>query len=374
MRIPLTVSAYLVRQTLGWGALGLVAITVVFLSQNLVRMLDKLLLIGASASGVATIVECIAVTMLTYTVPMAFLFGVLVTIGRMAADAEILALRACGFGLREILLPVFCLAVASSALTAWLLLDVEHRARREMRTTVIAMTTQASMIEPGEFKRVGERIVYVQGRDGEGRLESILISDRTQPQRPFMIFAESGVFGWDGERGEARFRLHNGDIHLEPVEAGSTEYHRISFQDFVYSFPVKNLLELESARLRPKDLTTAELRATLARLEAGEIVPRVSRDPREYRVQIHRRYALSFAPMLFALIGVPLAMRLRRGGRSWGVLLCAGLVGIYYGVLTFSQSLALEGAIPAGIALWIPNALCAAAAAILLARARRPMG
>ena len=131
--------------------------------------------------------------MLAYTVPIAFLFGVMVTIGRMAADAEILALRACGFGLREIVLPMFALAVAISALTAWLLLDVEHRARRELRAAVIAMTTQGSMIEPGEFKRVGERIVYVRSRDGEGRLESILISDRTDPERPFMIFAESGM-------------------------------------------------------------------------------------------------------------------------------------------------------------------------------------
>jgi lipopolysaccharide export system permease protein len=374
MRISRTASGYLVRQVLGWGAIGLAAVTVVFLSQNLMRMLDKLLLIGVSAAGVATIVECIAVTLLAHTVPIAFLFGVLVTIGRMAADAEILALRACGFGLREIVLPIFALAVAISALTAWLLLDVEHRARRELRAAVIVMTTQSSMIEPGEFKRVGDRIVYVRSRDGDGRLESILISDRTDPQRPFMIFAESGIFGWDGERGEARFRLRNGDIHLEPADAGGAQYHRIGFQDFVYSFPVKNLLELETAQLRPKDLTTAELRATLAKLEAGEPVLHASRDPREYRVQIHRRYALPMAPMLFALIGVPLAMRLRRGGRSWGVLLCAGLVAVYYGILTFSQYLALEGPIPAGIALWIPNTLCAAAAAVLLTRARRPAG
>ncbi|HEY8153908.1 MAG TPA: LptF/LptG family permease [Myxococcota bacterium] len=374
MRSSRTTSVYLVRQVLGWGAIGLAAITVVFLSQNLVRMLDKLLLIGASASGVATIVQCVAVTMLAYTVPMAFLFGVLVTIGRMAADAEILALRACGLGLREIVVPIFALAALVSALTAWLLLDVEHRARRELRSALIVMTTQGSMIEPGEFKRVGDRIVYVRGRDGEGRLESILISDRSDPQRPFMIFAESGRFGWDGERGEAHFRLRNGDIHLEPAQADGAEYQRIAFQDFEYSFPVKNLLELETAQLRPKDLSTPDLRAALARLEAGESVPHASRDAREYQVQLGRRYALPIAPMLFALIGVPLAMRLTRGGRSWGVLLCAGLVGIYYGVLTFSQYLALEGVLPAGIALWIPNALCAAAAAILLARARRPAG
>ena len=374
MRIPRTASAYLVRQVLGWGMIGLAAITTVFLSQNLVRMLEKLLLFGVHAEGVATVVKCIAVTMLAYTLPIGFLFGVLVTVGRMAADGEILALRSCGFGLREILLPILALAILVSALTAWLLLDVEIQARRELRSALIEMTTQGAMIVPGEFKRVGERIVYVRSRDDDGRLERILISDRTDPERPFMVFAESGSFGWDGERGEARFRLRNGDIHLEPAKADSPQYQRIGFQDFEYSFPVKNLLELESARQRPKDLTTAQLRDRLAELEAGERGGPSSRAAREHRVQIHRRYALPLAPTLFALIGVPLAMRLTRGGRSWGVLLCSGLVGIYYGVLTFCQYLALEGVLPAAVALWMPNALCALAAAILLARARRPAG
>ena len=82
MRFSRTASAYLVRQVLGWSAIGLAAITVVFLSQNLVRMLDKLLLIGVSMADAVTIVKCIAVTVLAYTVPIAFLFGVLVTIGR----------------------------------------------------------------------------------------------------------------------------------------------------------------------------------------------------------------------------------------------------------------------------------------------------
>ncbi len=227
-------------------------------------------------------------------------------------------------------------------------------------------------IEQGEFKRVGERVVYVRSRDADDRLAGILISDRTNPERPFMVFAESGVFGWDAKRGEASFRLRNGDIHVEPADATDPQYRRIAFDDFEYSFPVKNLIELETAQTRPKDMTIAELRATLAKLEAGERVPEASRNPVEYRLQIQRRIALPLAPILFALVGVPLAVRRTRSGRSWGVLLCVGLVGAYYGVLTFSQYLALAGTLPAGIALWIPNALCVLAAVVLLARARRP--
>jgi LPS export ABC transporter permease LptF len=372
MRLPRTASAYLVRQLLGWGLIGLAAITAVFLSQNLLRMLDKLLLFDVDASTLVTIVQSVAVTMLAYTVPIAFVFGVLVSIGRMAADAEILALRACGFGQRELVLPLLAVALAASALTAWLLIDVEHRSRRELREALIELTTHGGMIEAGEFKRVGERVVYVRRRDDGNRLEGILISDRTDAERPLMIFAASGVFGWDAQRGEARFLLHDGDVHVEPGAKDPERYQRIAFEEFEYSFPVKSLLELETAQLRPKDMTMAELRSALAKLEAGEQVPHASRNPVEYRLQIHRRYALPATPVLFALVGAPLAMRRTRAGRSWGVLLCAGLVGGYYGLLTFSQYLALAGTIPAGLALWIPNALCAVAAGVLLARARRP--
>jgi lipopolysaccharide export system permease protein len=373
MRIGRTASSYLIRQVLGWGALGFAAITVVFLSQNLLRMLDKLLLVGVGGPQIVTIVQCILVSLLAYTVPIAFLFGVVVAIGRMAADAEVLALRACGFGLREIVIPVVTLAVAVGALCAWLLLDVEPRARRTLREAVIALSTHGSMIEPGEFRRVGDRVVYVRSRDDANRLEGILISDRSDPERPLLIFAESGVFGWDAERGEVRFRLHNGDIHVEPVNPRDPEYQRIAFADFEYSFAVAKLLELEDAQLRPKDMSTGELRDVLARYDAGEQVRFPGRrNPTEYRLQLERRYALPVAPVLFALLGVPLAITRTRAGRSWGVLICAALVGLYYGVLTFSQYLALEGAIPAWLALWIPNLLCALAAAVLLQRARRP--
>lgn len=372
MRSTRTVSTYLVRQVLGWTALGLLSIALVFVSQNLVRMLDKLLLIGVGWADVATIARCLALALSAYMVPIAFVFGVMVAIGRMAGDSEILALRANGVSLREIALPVLALGLLVSAATAWLLIDVEPRARRSLREAVIAATAHGSMIEQGEFKRVGERVVYVRSRDADDRLAGILISDRTDRERPFMIFAESGAFAWNAETGEASFRLRNGDIHVEPSDANDPVYRRIVFDDFEYSFPVKSLLELETAQTRPKDMTIEQLRASLAQLEAGERVRGASRNPIEYRLQIHRRFALPFAPLLFALVGVPLAVRRTRSGRSWGVLLCVGLVGGYYGALTFSQYLALAGALPAGVALWIPNALCALAAVWLMARARRP--
>ncbi len=85
-----------------------------------------------------------------------------------------------------------------------------------------------------------------------------------------------------------------------------------------------------------------------------------------------RRIALPAAPVLFALIGVPLGLSRVRGARSRGVLVCA-LLGLgYYVILSFSQHLALASLLPAAVAVWIPNVTFGLTAAVLICRARVP--
>jgi lipopolysaccharide export LptBFGC system permease protein LptF len=93
--------------------------------------------------------------------------------------------------------------------------------------------------------------------------------------------------------------------------------------------------------------------------------------PERYEIQYHRRLALPVAPVLFALLGVSLGMRRTRGARSFGMLLCIGLVFSYYALLSFGTFLAEDQRLPAALALWLPNLAFGAAAVPLLLRARR---
>ena len=90
-----------------------------------------------------------------------------------------------------------------------------------------------------------------------------------------------------------------------------------------------------------------------------------------FEIQWHRRIALGCAPIIFALLGIPLGLRRSRGARSWGLLLCAVVVFGYYSLLSFSQEIARAQWVPVPVALWLPNGLIAAAAAVLLLRERR---
>ncbi len=372
MRAPRTLPISLLREVLEYTAVGFTVIAVVMVSQNLLRTLDELVAVGFSAQDLLGVLCWSAVVLAPYALPISFLFGVLVAVGRMASDSEIAGMRACGVGLRQVAPPVVALGVALSWVTGYLLLEVDHRAQRGMRELVRNVVARGALVEPGHFKRLGDRVFYVRSRSRDGQLEGVLISDRSDPARPFVVFAESGHFDFDDADQAIRLRLHSGDIHLERT-GSAADTQRISFATLDYAVPLKGLLGVDSARPFPKEMSMEQLRAIVARARAGDALDDLRRrDPVEYELQIHRRAALPLAPTLFALLGVLLGLRPGRAARARGAFFCALLALSYYALLTSGQLLARSGLVSAAVASWAPNGLLAAAAVPLALRARRP--
>jgi lipopolysaccharide export system permease protein len=391
MRLPRTLSVYALGEVLLYTLLGLLTLTMLLVSRNLLRHLDELIRAGAPAGEIGTVALCLVSSLATYAVPVAFLFGVLLALGRLAGDAEITALQSCGLGLRTLVLPIAALGIAIALLTAFLTFDVEHRAQRRLRLTVQTLAAEGRLIEPGEFRHIGDRVLFVKRRGEANQLSGVLISDRSDPNRPLLIFASHGEMKWNPDYRTLHLELRDGTIHLDPdlgtlpaVAAGARSrvarpvsdgpanaetYRRISFRTFDYAFPADEVLGVSLAAHRPREMSNAQLRATIARAEAGDPLRELRRqDPVYYRLQLQRRLALPFAPILFALIGVPLAVGPARRGRSWGILLCALTAFGYYALLTLGESLAHDAVIPAAVAAWLPNAVFAVLAWTLLRR------
>lgn len=375
MRFPRTVSWYVLREVVIYTLIGLAAVSLLFIGTNLARRLADFLMIGVALSDILTIVWSVVVVTLAYTVPVAFLFGALVGVARMASDSEILAMRACGLGLKDVVLPIFVIGMFVSGLCWYIVFEVEHRAKRELRDTVIAMAAEGRMIEEGQFKQLGERMFYVESRDRENHLRGVFIADQSDPERPLLVFAESGDFSFDPETRRVRVLLRDGDLHSEDSGRGPLDYYRMTFESFEYVFPVELPGGVDGSLLRPRDLSADELREVIAHARSGGSLDHLWVDQVEqYEAQLHRRYALPVAPMIFALLAVPLSVGRGRGARSWGILLCGVIMAIYYGVLSFSQYLAFEAVIPAAVALWVPNAVLGGVAVFLLWRLRRLPG
>ncbi len=372
MRFPRTIFSYVLREVVVYTLLGLVAVSLIFIGTNLARRLAEFLMIGVSLSDILTIVWSVVMVTLAYTVPVSFLFGAVVGVARMTSDSELLAMRSCGLGPKDVVLPIFTIGALVSGLCWYILFDVEHRAKRDLRDAVVAMAAEGRMIEEGQFKQLGERMFYVESRDRDNHLRGVFIADQSDPEHPLLVFAESGDLSFDTESERVRIVLRDGDLHSEGPDGSPHDVYRMTFESFEYVFPVDLPGEVDTALLRPRDLSTEQLRDIIRRARAGESLRHLWVDKvEEYEVQLHRRFALPAAPMLFALLAVPLAVGRRRGARSWGVLLCGLVMAGYYGVQSFGQYLAFEGIVPAAVAMWLPNAILGGLSLFLLWRLRR---
>jgi len=369
MRATRTLSLYVTREVIQYTLLGLAAITMILATRNLVRVLDKLIGAGFLFSDLLTLLRLFGAELLVYTLPISFLFGVLLAIGRMAADVELTAMRACGVGIAAVAVPPFTLGLLLSALSGYLTLEATPAAHREMRVAVSRMLLRGAAIEPGRFSSVGDRLLYVEERQDDNRLLGIVISDRTDIERPLMIFARSGEMALDEESGELKLRLEDGDIHVDPSSNPDALYQRLSFATFEYAIDITGRLT-PSGKRRAREMSTPELRDVVARIESGDLSELREKEPTTYAIRLHRRMSAPLAPALFALVGVPLGMRRTRGARSWGAILCAGVAFTYYALQTLCEFLSTQGWLPISVASWVPNAIFAGLAAWMLSRAR----
>ena len=363
MRIARTLSIYVMRETVLYCMLAFLIVTLVLLTQNLLRRLDELFLVGMTLKDVGVVLRCLAPVALSYSIPLAFLIGILLALRRLSADGELLAIRAGGISPLRLMVPFLLLSLVAVGLSAWLLGSVEHRARRELVHLFKHVAARGAVIEPGKFRYIGHHLIFVEDRDRSGALSGVMIYDQSPNRRAYRIFADRGQFSFDEQTSEIQLDLENGDVHFDPTDSDPDRYERIRFEGFSFQLDVAHLLGTEFGPVRPKQMTVAELHAVIARAETGDPLRELDqRDPLEYALEIHRRRALPFAPLIFAGIGVPIALATERRGRSLGIIVVLVAAFGYYGLGALSVAMAQADLLGPAAAQWLPNVLFAAIA------------
>ncbi len=101
-----------------------------------------------------------------------------------------------------------------------------------------------------------------------------------------------------------------------------------------------------SGALRPSARSAQSLhdRARSARIRAAN-----------YLVELHKKYAMATASLVFVLVGVPVALWFPRAGVGLVIGVSVGVFSIYYVGLIAGESLANQLKVSAGLAMWAPN-------------------
>jgi lipopolysaccharide export LptBFGC system permease protein LptF len=131
---------------------------------------------------------------------------------------------------------------------------------------------------------------------------------------------------------------------------------------------------------RPRNMSIKEVKERLKKLHGDLESPKISQETKRYirkylinehLVELYKKAAIPFACLAFGLIGVPVGLLVRRGGRMVGLGVGVGLIIIYYVLLTAGEKLAKVGIYPPILGAWTPNILTSVAGIILIIKTVR---
>src|ERR1700733_1804710 len=351
---------YIVREIFRHPLLGLVVFTFVFFVPQLVRLTALFVRHTGSGFQIAELFLCIFPGVLTFTVPMAILVGVLLGLGRMSSDSEIIAMTALGIGRRRILLPVAVLAATGCALTLAMTLWLSPLALHTFRG--LEMELAASQlnfaIQPRVFdERFPHEILYVNDISASGtQWRGVFLAETGGENASRITLAESAVVVAEPKQGKLELHLKGGSTH--DFDRNDPDHYSVTaFGDSDWPIEVTGIVPPQQARQEKNDERSI-------RDLAADSGP----NWREARVELQRRFAFPAACFAFALIAVPIGSQPRRGGRAAGSLIAVLLIAGYYLLLIFGSGLAREGTVPPVVGLWLGNVALVACGLFLLPR------
>ncbi len=294
---------------------------------------------------------------LALTLPMATLVAVLLVCGRLASDLEVAALKASGVSPLRLFRPFLAAGVAITLLIAWLTLIVGPWSSGAFQRQLfrILQTRASTGIKERTFSGAfNQFVIYVdEVSASQVRLKGLLVSDERNAEQSRIIVAREGRLLSDEATRRITLRFLDGSISESDV-GDRRRFRQTYFSLYDMTLPLDSPLAAVSKEDKPeKQLPLRQLVSEAERLRReGQVVT-------PYSVELHKRFALPVAALMFTLVGFPLGIRSHRGGRAVALGLSFGIVVSYYILYTSMEGFALRGRLPAGIAVWIPNAILA---------------
>src|SRR5690242_1794952 len=337
---------YIVREVSRHAFLGLVVFTFVFLVPRLVQLMEIYVRHVGSDVQILKFFLCIFPGVFVFTVPIATLIGVLLGLGRMSADSEIIALTSLGIGRRRILFPVGTLAMVGALLTllitAWLgpaALRTVNSIKAELASSQISFQVQPRVFD----ERFPKKVLYVNDVSASGtQWHGVFVADTSGEGGSRVTLADSAIVIAEPKLGKMELHLQGGTTH----EFSRDDPNHYSVTSFGQSdWPIE-VSELTSVQPRQRSIPEQSMTELTVERRAGS---------REASVEWHTRLAFPVACLVFALVAVPLGAQPRRGGRAAGSLLAVGLIAAYYLLLITGAGLARQGKTSPAAGIWMAN-------------------
>ncbi len=350
---------YVIRQLLMPFGIGLLVFTFLIIIPEFMRYAEDYIAKGAPISAVAQVIVALLPMALGLTIPMSLLMALLVAFGRLSADREFVALQACGVSTRRLLLPVGLVSVLCFGATAYVLLvsvPAGNQRSREITFNIIASQAEGEVKPRTFFDRFPNIDLYVREIPPSGGWNGVFMSDNRGGEGSAIYNAKHGRIVIDRAKRSVEVVLEHGTRHSADA-AGN--YDVYSFNQILFNLSPDVMFPKGGPPKGDREMSIAELRAKADEIRAqGQF-------PHNQLFEIHKKFSIPAACLVFGLIGLALGATNRRDGKLASFVIGVAVVFVYYILLWLGQALTKGHVLAPWLAAWLPNIVLGIAGALL---------
>jgi lipopolysaccharide export system permease protein len=321
-----------------------------------------------------------------FSLPMGMLTAALLIFGRFSADQELTAVRASGVSLISLVTPIILLSLVLCGISAWINMDLGPRSRLAFKQLMFNLRVEFSSAQLPEarFVRDFPGFIFYVGKNRGGTLQDVIVFMLRNETNVVQTWrAPRGSFQVDAPKQKILLTLFDGRVVTldDDRSAGIASFDELplEFDMSEQKSRKAKLSEMRFSELRreleriEKDLTLAVPLSGLGAEDLAEVREEFRRQREDLaspiRFQMHRQVAFSFACFGFALLGIPLGIRVQRRETNVGIAVALVLVAIYYSMILLASAVDDRPEWAPHILVWIPNFLFQTAGAVLLWKA-----
>jgi lipopolysaccharide export system permease protein len=276
--------------------------------------------------------------------------------GRLSSDNEITALKTSGISLLQMYYPVAIASLIAFVFTiimSYFIVPQSNFATRRLIFNVSQENANIGIKEKVFNDDFKDFLIYADKVPiHKNYMEGVVISDRRLIGEQNTIFAQKAFLASDPESMKIKLKMENGSIHT--VSPDLKNYRKIDFKSYDINLDLSTTLaNFDKSAKSAKDMTMSEL------LEKVNEFGMKEKDIRELYIEIHKKFSIPVACILFGLLALPLGIRSHRSVKSRGFAIGLLIVCLYYILRLGGEAFAETGYLPVAIGVWTPNILFA---------------
>ena len=370
------ISRYCLKEFIPPFLISLICFTCIILFDELFRLVKLFVKKGVSPLYLIESLLYVMPATIVLSIPMAALVAILLSLGRLSTDSEIMAMRAHGIGFHQLMIPLLIATVILSVIDLALMEYVLPQAtrasvslKRDIQKHNPALILEEDTVMK-ELQTEGKLWMYESTDPKTERLQNVKIWDEFWQGQPRFTLAQSASLGY--EDGNAKLTLYDGHTY-EPLTDGSEGFRVTQFQEQQLALDLKKDLQRREYKAQhPQTMRIGELKTHIEKLEVSQ----QRNEPSEYiinrlryaKVEYYKKFALPFACLAFGIVGIPLGFMVKKNGRMIGFGIGLAVILLYYLLLQFGQNTGLTGKFHPALAMWFPNLVVAAFGIALITR------